>query len=333
MASSSTHKATVAVVMTNYNHARYLGESLGGIAAQTRPADEVIIFDDGSTDESVRIIDLFAAARPSIRVLKNPRNLGVQGAIARAIELVRADYFIWTAADDRLLPGFLERSMAALERHPRAALCFSETTQLLGDTGRIERFAADAGVRRIFDLADLPEYCGPEDLRVRMKRAYLPIASNTVIVKRSLLLDFGGYPRELEWLADSFAYTALALRHGACVVPETLALIRAVPGSYSQSMKDPSRQRNILESFLELLARPPYRDIRPAYRACPSNLSPTGNLMLRVLVRRPKDWDLFLSYFWWKIQQHKLHHRLSWPGVAASGIRWLYGRVRSWFLP
>ena len=39
----SARRATVAVVMSNYNHARYLGESLGGIGAQTRPADEIII--------------------------------------------------------------------------------------------------------------------------------------------------------------------------------------------------------------------------------------------------------------------------------------------------
>src|SRR5262245_48750449 len=108
----------VAVVMANFNHARYLPESLAGIAAQTRPADEVVIVDDGSTDASVAIIERFAADRPSVRFIRNPRNLGVQESVSRALQAVSADYLVWTAADDRLLPGFLERSMAALERHP-----------------------------------------------------------------------------------------------------------------------------------------------------------------------------------------------------------------------
>jgi hypothetical protein len=338
--------------MANYNHARYLGESLGAIGAQTRAPDEVIIIDDGSTDESIGVIDSFASSRRAVRVLRNPQRLGVQQAIARALPLVASDYLIWTAADDRLLPNFLEKSMAALDRHPEAALCFSETTQLIGDTGRVLRFATDPALRRIFDLSDLPEFSLPEDLVARMQRAYLPIAANTAIVKREALLGLHGYPKELEWLADSFAYLVIALRHGACVVPETLALIRTLPGSYSQSMKDPARQSLVVRRMLNLLAGPEYRDIRRAFLACPSNLAPAGNRLFRTLIRTPRDWDLLLSFPWWKVKEHKLHHRLSWLGVLMSGVihlplalphryrrrlfpaalRRAYWRVRSWIL-
>lgn len=338
--------------MANYNHARYLGESLGGVRGQTRAADEIIIIDDGSTDGSIGVIDSFASSHRHVRVLRNSQRLGVQESIARVLPHVASDYLVWTAADDRLLPNFLEKSMAVLDRHPEAALCFSETTQLLGDTGGSLRFATDPALRRIFDLSDLPPFLQPEDLITRMKRAYLPIAANTVIVKREALLSLHGYPRELEWLADSFLYAALALRHGTCVVPETLALIRTIPGSYSQSMHDPARQPLVLGRMLDLLATPEYADIRRAFRACPSNFSLAGKFIFRAFLRRPRDWDLFVSYLWGKVIEHKLQHRLSWMGVLTSGVfhlplviphhyrrrvfpkvlRRAYYRVRSWIL-
>src|SRR5258707_729655 len=133
MASASPiapRRATVAVVMANRNHARYLGESLGGIGGPTRAADEIVIVDDASTDDSVERIEAFARGRSGVRFLRNERRLGVHDSIARALPLVASDYLVWTAADDVLLPDFLERSMAALERHPGAGLCFSETAQM-----------------------------------------------------------------------------------------------------------------------------------------------------------------------------------------------------------
>ncbi len=318
-------KATVTILMPNYNHGHYLPESLGAICGQTRPADEIIVVDDGSTDDSVTIIEDFARRHPTIRFLRNEQNLGLQASIARALPLVTSDYLVCAAADDRLLPAFLERSMALLERHPQAGLCFSELSVLQGDTGQIQRFADFPWVRHIYDLSDLPEYMPPAALERRMRRAYLHMTSNSVVVRRDALLTCGGFPPELEWYSDSFAYTVVALRYGACVLPETLALIRAKAGSYSHSgMHDPVRQTRVLAAMLDLLARPEYRDIRRAFRRCPSNLLVGQALMLKLQLRRVRDWDLFLPYLTCKVREYRRTHELSWPGTFARlGLRLL----------
>ena len=105
----------------------------------------------------------------------------VEASIAKALQLVRCEYLVWVAADDRLLPPFLERNMALLARHPAAALSFSEVVVLKGDSEEVDRFATNPDAPRIFDLSGLPAYLSPEQLRKRMKRAYLPIASNTAV--------------------------------------------------------------------------------------------------------------------------------------------------------
>jgi len=220
--------STVAIVLCNYNHAKYLPNSLLHICKQTRPADQIVIIDDGSTDGSWDIIQRFARDNPTIEAFSNQQNLGLEASIAKALTKVRCDYLVWTAADDRLQTNFLERNMAVLARHPQAALSFSEVVVLKGDSEETDRFATNPASHSIFDHSELPEYLSPRDLSRRMKQNYLPIASNTAVVRASLVEEFGGFPAELRWLADSFTYTALAMRYGACVVAEPLALIPTI---------------------------------------------------------------------------------------------------------
>jgi glycosyltransferase involved in cell wall biosynthesis len=295
---------TVAVVLCNYNHAKYLPDSLGNICAQTRSADQIVVVDDGSTDDSRRIIDEFARKHSNLQALANERNLGLEASITRALGLVRCDYLVWTAADDRLLPPFLERNMEVLSRYPAAALSFSEVAVLKGDTEQIDRFVVNPAAPRNFDLSGLPAYLSPDQLRRRMKESYLPIASNTAVIRVTALREFGGFPAALRWFADSFTCTALAMRHGACVIAEPLALIRSRPESYSQAMRDVPQQRQVLNALLELLAQPKLRDIRAFLKDCPSNLTVYDPLILGLLARRPRDWDFFAAYERWKTRDY-----------------------------
>ena len=76
--------STVAVVLCNFNHARYLLDSLGHICRQTRPADQIVVIDDGSTDDSWDIIQRFAHDHSNLQAHANGRNLGLEASIARA---------------------------------------------------------------------------------------------------------------------------------------------------------------------------------------------------------------------------------------------------------
>ncbi len=97
----TTAMSTVAVVLCNYNHAKYLPDSLGHICRQTRPADQIIVIDDGSTDDSWDIIQRFARDYSNVEARANGRNLGLEASIASALQMVRCDYLVWAAADDR----------------------------------------------------------------------------------------------------------------------------------------------------------------------------------------------------------------------------------------
>jgi glycosyltransferase involved in cell wall biosynthesis len=315
---------TVAVVLCNYNHARYLPDSLGHICAQTKAANQIVVIDDGSTDGSWDVIQKFAQEHSNLQAVANDRNLGLEASIGKALQRVDCDYLVWAGADDRLLPHFIERNMTILAQHPAAALSFSEVVVLKGDSEQIDRFATNAAAPPMFDLSNLPAYLSPDQLRQRMKQSYLPIASNTAVIRVDALREFGGFPAALRWFADSFACTALAMRHGACVIAEPLALIRSRPESYSQTMRDVPQQTELLIAILELLRRPQLRDIRSFMKDCPSNLTVYDPLILALLAKRPRDCDLFAAYAGWKIREYAVRTRpKDLPRLLASRV-WNY---------
>ena len=131
---------TVSVLLCNYNDARYLPDSLSAICAQTRLPEEVVVIDDGSTDNSVEIIEDFGRRYPFIRLLRNEANRGLLYSINRALNEARCDFVVWAAADDRLLPNFLERNAKCLSEHPAAGMTFSRLAVFTDGSDEITSF-------------------------------------------------------------------------------------------------------------------------------------------------------------------------------------------------
>lgn len=321
LAVSTIPKKSVTILLCNYNHGRYLRQSLGAICEQTRPADVIQIVDDGSTDNSREIIAEFQEKYPSIRVLFNETNQGLMASVWKVLPHIDTEYMVWAAADDLLLPNFLEKSMAAVEAHPEAGLVFSELTVMFGDTGVIDAFARNPTVAHTFNLDDLPPFMTPQELIVRMQRAYLPITGNSVVVRHDALMHMGGFNPALEWHTDLLAFYIIALRFGACVISETLAYIRSDPGSYSGAgMRNPERQMKVVQALLDYLSEPHLADVRKIFKLTPCFFSVWGVMVLELMLRKPRDWDLAWPYFLWKAREYKRGHGLTWGKVISNFV-------------
>ncbi|MET0660397.1 MAG: glycosyltransferase family A protein [Steroidobacteraceae bacterium] len=99
----------IGVIVTCYNYARYVGYAIDSVRAQARPADELIVVDDGSTDGSRDIISRYGAAvRPIFQV-----NAGQVAARNAGFAASTADVVLFLDADDALLPD----ALAQIERH------------------------------------------------------------------------------------------------------------------------------------------------------------------------------------------------------------------------
>jgi glycosyltransferase involved in cell wall biosynthesis len=105
---------TISAVIRVYNGERFIGQSLRAVLSQTRPPDEVIVVDDGSTDGT---LDELAQFRSEIRVVEQA-NLGVAGAFNRCFAESQGDYVAACDADDVWESDKLERQLEAIQTHP-----------------------------------------------------------------------------------------------------------------------------------------------------------------------------------------------------------------------
>jgi len=114
----------VSVCIPTYNGGELLRESILSALAQTRPPDEVIVVDDGSTDPTAEAI--CASLGPAVRYVRqeNDGTMG-GGARQRAIREARGEWLALLDHDDLWLPDKLEKQLAAAEAEPEAALVFT----------------------------------------------------------------------------------------------------------------------------------------------------------------------------------------------------------------
>lgn len=122
----------ISICMPVYNGAWCLREAVGSVLAQTCGDFELLVFDDGSTDESWPILESFRD--PRIALHRNPRNLGAEGNWNQALNAAKGKYIKLFHQDDLLDPECVARQMAALESHPEAAFAFCPR-QIIGPDG------------------------------------------------------------------------------------------------------------------------------------------------------------------------------------------------------
>ena len=129
---------SLAVVLATFNGARFIGEQLESLSNQTRPPDELIVSDDGSSDATVDIVRRFAAvAAFDVRIVEGPRK-GLGENFWSAARQSRADMIAWCDQDDVWAPEKLELCERALVEHEAEFVSHSAivTDESLVPTGR-----------------------------------------------------------------------------------------------------------------------------------------------------------------------------------------------------
>src|SRR5947208_8738167 len=107
---SAAHWPIVSVCIASYNHAHYLPAALDSILSQTLQDFEVVVVDDGSSDQSLLILQDYAARDRRIRVFTHPghSNRGIAASWNLAFEQSTGQFLTWIGSDDAIYPENLE---------------------------------------------------------------------------------------------------------------------------------------------------------------------------------------------------------------------------------
>ena len=124
-----THLPRVSIGVPVFNGEPYLEETLCSLLAQDLTDIEVVVSDNGSTDATEHICRSLAATDPRIRYVRSDSNHGAAWNYNHVLELARAPYFKWAAADDICRPEFLSRCVAMLDAGgPSVVIAYPQTT-------------------------------------------------------------------------------------------------------------------------------------------------------------------------------------------------------------
>ena len=125
----------ISLITTVYNRLPFLAQTLDSILAQTYPHFELLIWDDGSTDDSVEIAQHYACLDPRVHVIAVPRNQGLSVSLRAAIATTSGQYLGWVDSDDLLAPTALEATVAVLEEFTDVGLVYTNY-HLIDEQGR-----------------------------------------------------------------------------------------------------------------------------------------------------------------------------------------------------
>lgn len=106
----------LSVIMPSYNSAKYLKEAISSVLEQSFSDFELIIIDDGSTDNTQDILKAFDDKR--LKLLRNGKNLGIVASLNHGLKLATGDYIIRFDSDDVMLAGRLEKQTKFLDNNP-----------------------------------------------------------------------------------------------------------------------------------------------------------------------------------------------------------------------
>jgi glycosyltransferase involved in cell wall biosynthesis len=203
----------ISVVVTCYNQGHFLRDAIESVLAQTYPTCEIIVVDDGSTDDTAAV----ARSYPGIRYIYQ-KNQGLSAARNAGWRACTGDFVVFLDADDRLLPEALSAGAGCLEAHRECAFV----------SGHFRYINADGTLLREFS----PVHIDRDHYRAFLKGNFIAMHA-TVMYRLTVLHQMGGFDTSLDACEDYDLYLRIARCHPVCCHQTIVAEYRQHSGNMS----------------------------------------------------------------------------------------------------
>jgi Glycosyl transferase family 2 len=203
----------ITVLMPAHNAAAFIGEAIASVLNQTFVDFELLIINDGSTDETARVIQQFTDAR--IRVINQPK-AGIAAALNKGLELANARLVARFDADDICIPNRLQVQYDFVQAHPNYVVVGCD----------VEYVDAHGG----FVFAhEMPAHTDADIRKLTM--AICPFIHSGVLFDKEAIVRAGGYNERAHTFEDHFLWNQVLQQGSGCNLPQVLLQVRLNPPS------------------------------------------------------------------------------------------------------
>jgi len=238
---------SLSVVVPNFNDGKYLKRCLDSVCSQTILPNELIILDDASTDNSVKVINEAIYKYPFAKLIQNAINLGGGGVFNanKGLYSATGKYVLFLGANDLILPGLIQKIKESLEANPKAGL-FSAMVWLIDEKDKYLHLHPSP----ILSLSE--KFINPAECLKILETNGSWLTGQTTVYRREALIAAGGFDPSLGGLCDLLAAQVVACRLGAVFSPTPLAVMRLHSGAF---LVDTLADSKKLESVLDEVTR------------------------------------------------------------------------------
>lgn len=232
----------VTIVVPAYNHEDYIVDCISSILDQDWPCIEVIVINDGSTDKTdQKIKDFMRDSGASFNYISKP-NEGLVKTLNLALKLSKGKYFCELASDDMLLPGSIRKRVEYLESNPALDAVFADVYFTDGSVRSNKRML---GKRK-------PGYTSATHCMEDIIRGDAAIIFPTGMIKKSVLVELGGFDEDFRYYEDKYMKYLLAIRGKVGFLDESVMYYRKHKSNVSRTFAVPKIKEKILslEKFL-----------------------------------------------------------------------------------
>jgi glycosyltransferase involved in cell wall biosynthesis len=214
----SAGRNSFSVVIPLFNKEKAIAATLASVLRQTRLPDEIIVIDDGSTDDSVRIAREALSAGPKVPfTVLSQENAGVSAARNAGARAARSAYIAFLDADDEWLPGFLAEIERLACSFPQAAVLTTRNS-IRAEDGSIAP-ARSALPDRFFGMVERPLH--------KLRKSPGLIHSSSVAIRRDAWERAGGFPVGASQGEDLFLWLKLGLTEAMAHSSAPLSIFNA----------------------------------------------------------------------------------------------------------
>jgi len=210
-----TQHPTVAVIIPCYNHAGFLGEAIDSVLAQTHPASEIIVIDDGSSDDPGSVIENY----PDVRLIRQ-QNQGLSAARNAGLMAAESEKIIFLDADDRLLSEAIKSGLGCFAGSPNAGFVY-------GGHRRVTKDGCPSS-------AEVYSAVSPDPYRDMLRGNRIGMHA-TVMYDKTRLTEVGGFDREMLRCEDYDIYLRMSARYEVASHPAVIAEYRWHGGNMSSN--------------------------------------------------------------------------------------------------